>query len=318
MRYKRFLKWFVGVSVSLFTINSLLGFFFYNLAIKRGPKRFLINNADLDVDEDILAEFIHGDWVDWTKKQMFEEVELLSYDKLKLNGYYLKAKEPTKNIVVFAHGYLGEAKDMGFYGQYYYEELGFNLFTPDLRGHGRSKGNYYGFGWHDRLDLIDWINLLIEREGKDVEIVLHGLSMGASAILMASGENLPNQVKVIIADSPYTSVYDMFAYQMKRMYKLPDKPFLPTLSVIMKMKADYYLTEASTKKQVAKSTLPILYVHGKEDTFVPTEMALELSNQTASYYEILTVEKAGHGESYIVEEALYQSKLNEFIFRYIK
>ncbi|HLR59204.1 MAG TPA: alpha/beta fold hydrolase [Pseudogracilibacillus sp.] len=318
MKKKRIIKWLIGIVIVLLTINSLVGVFFYNLVIKRGPKDFLQNNTDLEVEPEILGEFINGDWVMWTKGQRFEEIQMTSFDDLNLKGYYLPAKEKSKKLVVFAHGYLGEAKDMGFFGQYYYEELGFNLFTPDFRGHGESEGDYYGFGWPDRLDIIEWLNLLIEKEGKDVEIVLHGLSMGASALLMASGEELPEQVKFIVADSPYTSVYDMFAYQMKRMYNLPDKPILPTLSLVTKLRADYSLTEASTIKQVKKATLPILYIHGVEDTFVPTHMALKLSDQTASDYEVLTIEGAGHGESYILEKKAYQNKLNEYIERYIE
>lgn len=318
MKKKSIIKWTISIVIITLTLNSLIGVFFYNLVIKRGPKDFLENNEDLEVEPEILGEFLNGDWVTWTNNQTFETLKMDSYDDLELQGYYLPAKEESNKIVVFAHGYLGGAKDMGFYGEYYHEELGFNVFTPDFRGHGESEGDYYGFGWHDRLDIIDWLELLIEKEGEDVEIVLHGLSMGASAILMASGEKLPNQVKLLVADSPYTSVYDMFAYQMKRMYKLPDKPILPTLNLVTKLRADYLLTEASTIEQVKKATKPILYIHGTEDNFVPTHMALKLSDETASDYEVLTIDNARHGESYIVEKEIYQTKLNENIEKYLK
>src|SRR5690606_382844 len=121
------------------------------------------------------------------------------------------------------------------YGQYYYEDLGFNIFYADSRGHGNSEGDYIGFGWHDRLDYVDWIQKIIEEKGKDTEIVLHGLSMGAATVLMTSGEALPENVKAVIADSPYTSVQDLFAYQMKRMYHLPSFPVLHTTSLVTKL-----------------------------------------------------------------------------------
>lgn len=318
MKRKRTIRWVIGIVVITLTLNSLIGMFFYDLVIKRGPKEFLQNNEDLEVEPEILGEFLNGDWVTWTKNQDFETIQMSSYDDLTLSGYYLPASEPSKKMVVFAHGYLGGAKDMGFFGKHYYEELGFNIFTPDFRGHGESEGDYYGFGWHDRLDLIDWLDLLIEKEGKDIEIVMHGLSMGASAVLMASGEKLPEQVKLIVADSPYTSVYDMFAYQMKRMYKLPDKPILPTLSLVTKLRANYSLSEASTINQIKKASKPILFIHGNEDNFVPTHMALKLSDATKSNYEVLTIEGAGHGESYIIEKETYQAKLKENIERYLK
>src|SRR5699024_4771330 len=114
-----------------------------------------------------------------------------------------------------------------------------------------------GFGWHERLDVIDWTDLLIEKLGPDTEIVMHGVSMGAASVLMASGEHMPEQVKAIVADSPYTNVYDLFAYQMKRMYHLPAVPILPTTSAVTKMRAGYSLTEASALDQVKKAEVPI-------------------------------------------------------------
>src|SRR5690625_7813333 len=95
-------------------------------------------------------------------------MEMSYFDGLSLRGYYLEAEKLTNRTVVFAHGYLGHAFDMGLFGEYYYEELGFNMFTPDLRGHGKSGGDYIGFGWHDRLDIIDWINLIIEKQGPEI------------------------------------------------------------------------------------------------------------------------------------------------------
>src|SRR5699024_11963958 len=122
------------------------------LAIERGSKEFLQDNADLEVSADTMDVFLDGDWITWTDEQDFETIEMTSFDGLALKGYYLPAKEPTDKTVVFAHGYLGHALDMGIFAEYYYEELGYNIFTPDLRGHGESEGDYYGFGWHDRID----------------------------------------------------------------------------------------------------------------------------------------------------------------------
>lgn len=318
MKYSKILKSIIVAFILVFVINTIASFYFYNLAIKRGPKDFLQDNSDLEVSAEALDVFLEGDWRDWTNDQSFEQIEMTSFDGLTLQGYYLKAKKPTNKTVVFAHGYLGHAKDMGLYGEYYYEELGYNIFTPDLRGHGLSEGDYYGFGWHDRLDLIDWINLLRERESTNVDIVLHGLSMGAATVLMASGEELPENVKAIIADSPYTSVYDMFAYQMKRMFHLPDKPILPSTSLVTKLRADYSLTEASALNQVKKAEVPILYIHGDADTFVPTEMTYELYDNTKSEHEMVTFNGAGHGEAFVLEKEKYKQVIESFLSKYFK
>lgn len=313
MRSKRMMITVLSVLTIAFLLNIGIGIYFYKLVIERGPKDFLQGNEDLEVSEETLEHFLEGDWITWTNEQPFETLQMISFDGIELQGYYLAASEPTDKTVVFAHGYLGHAFDMGLFGEYYYERLGYNLFTPDLRGHGKSGGDYIGFGWHDRLDLLDWIHLLIEQNGADSEIVLHGLSMGAAAVLMTSGEDLPEQVKGVVADSPYTSVYDLFAYQLKRMYHLPDKLFLPMTSLVTKQRANYSLTEASALEQVQKATVPILYIHGDGDTFVPTNMTERLYEMTAGAKELVTFPGANHGEAVVMHRDLFFETVANFV-----
>lgn len=320
MKRKKRKKWLIIGSIIfslLLILNIIASFFFYNLAIERNVKDFLQGNDDLVVSEEAMDEFLKGDWRDWTKDQKFAGMEITSFDELKLQGYLLEAKEPTNKVVITAHGYLGGAFDMGLYGKHYYEDLGYHFFTADARGHGESEGDYIGFGWHDRLDYIQWIDEIINRLGPDVEIVLHGLSMGAATVLMASGEELPPQVKAIVADSPYTSVKDLFSYQLNRMFYLPSFPVIPTLSVVTQAKAGYSLTEASALNQVKKTDIPILYMHGEEDTFVPTTLAKDLYEETNSEADIMFFPNANHGEGYVIEKELYLEKLHAFLDLYI-
>nr|WP_245301580.1 alpha/beta hydrolase [Virgibacillus natechei] len=287
------------------------------MAIERNVKDFLVGNADLDVSAEAMDVFTEGDWRQWYQDENFEQMEMTSYDGLELKGYFLEAKEPTDKTVVLAHGYLGHAGDMGLYGQYYYEELGYNVFTADLRGHGESGGDYIGFGWHDRMDYTDWIDQIIEKEGPESQIVLHGVSMGAATVLMASGEVLPDNVQAIVADSPYTSVYELFEYQLNRMFHLPAFPVLPSTSLVTNMQAGYTLKEASTLEQVKKADVPILYVHGDADTFVPTVMSQELYDKTKSEAEMITFEGANHGEAFVIQEERYINELNQFLQKYM-
>lgn len=313
MKKKSVLLTIAIIVIGCILIDIIASFYFYHLAIERGPKDFLQGNQDLEVSAETLEEFLDGDWITWTKQQPFEKVAMTAFDGITLYGYYLPAKKSTNKTVVFAHGYLGHAMDMGLFGEYYYEQLGYNIFMPDLRGHGQSEGDYIGFGWHDRLDIIDWLQLLIEKNGADTELVMHGLSMGAATVIMASGEKLPEQVKAIIADSPYTSVYDLFAYQMKRMYHLPDKPILPTTSVVTKYKADYSLREASALQQVEQATVPILYIHGERDTFVPTYMTEQLYERTKSESELVLFRDANHGEAIVLHRGDYLREITTFL-----
>jgi uncharacterized protein len=316
-RKKRWIKIGIICFSLLLIVDIIAGFYFYNLAIERNKKEFLQGNKDLEVSAEAMEVFTKGDWKDWVREQDFEEWELTSFDGLKLKGYFLEAKQPTNKVVVFAHGYLGRASDMGIFGQYYVEELGYNMFTADLRGHGDSEGDYIGFGWHDRLDYVDWIEMIVDKLGPDTEIVLHGVSMGAATVLMVSGEELPDNVKAIVADSPYTSVYELFDYQLDRMFHLPAFPILPTTSFVTKLRADYSFKEASALSQVKKAKVPILYIHGNDDTFVPTEMSFQLYDNTPSEKEMITFDDSMHGEAIVMHRDEYLNKLTEFLGKYV-
>ncbi|WP_449355799.1 alpha/beta hydrolase [Virgibacillus natechei] len=318
VKKKRWMKIGIGLLSVVLIIDIIASFYFYNLAIERNVKDFLVGNSDLDVSAEAMDVFTEGDWREWNQNQEFEQIEMTSYDGLKLQGYFLEAEEPTDKTVVLAHGYLGGASDMGLYGQYYYEELGYNVFTADLRGHGDSEGDYIGFGWHDRLDYADWVDLIIEKQSPDTEIVLHGVSMGAATVLMASGEDLPENVKAIVADSPYSSVYDLFDYQLDRMFHLPAFPVLPSTSLVTNMRAGYSLTEASALDQVQKTDIPILYIHGNADTFVPTAMATELYENTSSEADLITFDDASHGEAFVTQKDRYVEEMEAFLEKYME
>lgn len=316
---KNWKKVLLIVGIAFISIQVIGGIFFYNLAIKSAPKEFLQNNADLEVADETMDLYVNGDWINWVHDQNFEELMLESRDGLKLSGYFLPAAKPTDKLVILTHGYLGNAKQMGLFGIFYYQELGYNIFMPDARGHGKSEGDYYGFGWPDRLDLIDWTNVLVEKLGSDTEVIYHGLSMGAATVLMASGEaDLPSQVKAIVADSPYGSVYQLFAYQMKRMFHLPAFPLLDSTSLVTKARAGYLFREASALKEVQLTNVPILYIHGKADTFVPVKNAIELYDNTSSSTELFLVDGANHGESYAKEPEAYKEKVQKFLQQTLK
>ena len=159
---------------------------------------------------------------------------------------------------------------------------------------------------------------MLEKQGSASEIVLHGISMGAATVLMTSGEPLPSNVKAIVADSAYTSVHDLFEYQLERMYHLPDFPVLPSTSLVTKMQAGYSFEEASALEQVKRTDIPILYIHGNSDTFVPTAMSEKLVENTKSEAEIITFDGANHGEAFVIEQKRYVDKLTDFLNQYVK
>lgn len=286
--------------------------YFYNLAISTHKKPFLTDNDDL-VD-------LGDQWKEdeaWFDAQPWEELTQISYDELKLKAYFLKAQKPTKRYAVLCHGYTSCARWTAGMGRLFRDKLGYNILMPDDRGHGSSEGGYIGFGWHDRLDIIGWIKQMIEREGNDIEFVLHGISMGGATVCMVSGEELPSQVKAIISDCGYTTVKEEVSYQIRRLYKLPVFPLVQITSLICRLRAGYSFEEASAVAQVAKAKVPILFIHGGEDSFVPSYMLHELYRACASPKDIFLVPTAGHGAAFNEDPAEYEQKIREFTEKHI-
>ena len=206
---------------------------------------------------------------------------------------------------------------MGAFAKMYHEVFGYNVLMPDDRGHGESEGKYIGFGWLDRLDYVKWIHYVLQRVGQDARIVLHGVSMGGATVLMTSGEQLPEQVKCIVADCAYTSVKDILTYQAKRMYRVPVFLLLGPVSLVSKLRAGYFFGEASALQQVKKNSRTVLFLHGAEDTFVPVAMIHPLHEASAGYKEKVIVPNAGHGLAYSADVAGYRKIIGEFLQKFI-
>ncbi len=250
----------------------------------------------------------------WIKEQPLELVATQAHDGLTLRAHYLPPLVPSDRVVILVHGYGGVGTDLAGFA-YLYHQAGFHVLMPDNRGHGKSDGNYIGFGWHDRQDCLRWIDYLVGRVGTDSSIFLHGVSMGGATVLMTSGETLPAQVKGIISDCAYTSVNAVLAYQMKRMYRLPHFPFLAMTSLLTKLKAGYFFSEASALKQVKKAAVPILFIHGDADTFVPTSMVYELYDACQTKKELVVIPNAAHAMAYFEAPDRYDEVVEAFVRR---
>ena len=251
-------------------------------------------------------------WGNTVKRQT---VTLSSGDGLTLSGEYALNPEPSHLWLIAVHGYRGNHSHMftiaSFYGQ-----RGYNVLLPDLRGCGASEGDYIGMGWPDRLDMLKWIDWIL-RQDADAQIVLHGISMGGATVLMTSGETLPPQVRAIVEDCGYTSVWDIFKDEMAYLFHLPAFPILPTASLFSSLRAGYSFSEASSLEQVKKASVPILFIHGKKDNFVHTDMVYTLFDACPCEKELLVVKGAGHGSSYTMDPELYFGTVFSFLSPYI-
>jgi len=306
MSLKKKLSLFILSILVLFMVGGLfVGNFFYTLAIDRYGDKSMVTSADHNQSESLESQS------DWFNSVGYQTLSKQSREGFNLNGYFISNNSHRYAIVV--HGYTSQARSMSSYARPFYED-GFNVLLPDLRGHGSSEGHYIGMGWNERFEVIDWANKIIEKDPQ-AEIILFGVSMGAATVLNASGEVLPPNIKAIVADCGYTSVYDIFSYQLNQLFGLPSFPVMHFSDVVTRLRAGYSIFEASPLNQVRNASVPIFLIHGTEDTFVPYEMVYQLYEAIPSEKEKLIVDGAGHSESAIHYPNYFERVLN-FVNRF--
>lgn len=310
------LKIAIGVLVLLLAVLIFAGNYLVDFAIVRkenakdvAPESTVTAENQEIIDSNIKE--IQEQTDQWLQMVRQEDAELVSEDGLKLKGDVFWTDSGSHKWLIAVHGYTGKRQDMqnvaGFYGL-----QGYNVLTPDMRAHGESQGTYIGMGWLDRQDILKWIQYVIDLDDQ-AEIVLHGISMGGATVMMASGEKLPQQVKGIVEDCGYTSVWDIFSDELSYLFHLPDFPILYAADGIAWLRAGYEFKSASALEQVAKSQVPILFIHGSEDNFVHTDMVYELFDACQAPKDLLVIQGAGHGDAYKMDPELYFHTVFSFI-----
>lgn len=266
------------------------------------------NEAEIIIEENKQKEKELAE--EWSGTIENKKVEVKSKDDITLRGTEYITNEQSDKWAIVLHGYHSSPDAVISVGMHF-SEKGYNVLIPSMRASNESDGEYIGMGWLDKDDLKCWINLIIE-QNENAEIVLHGSSMGAATVLMASGD-VPSNVKAIIEDSGYTSVWDIFASEAKARFNLPTFPVLNMFEIVANYRAKYDIKEASSLEQVKNSKTPILFIHGDSDDFVPEYMCEELYEVANCEKEKLIIHGAGHTESKYKEPETYYNKIFDFI-----
>lgn len=327
---KRILAVILTIIIIIWIATILIGGYFVRYALYRdgaGGNREIKNEQvkieNQDSDKAIIDKNKKEEKTEvkkWSEETPQEKLEIKAKDDITLRAtaYYNKTEnQENHNWVIVAHGYRSKPSWVASIGMHFYKEKGYNVLIPSMRATEESEGKYIGMGWLDKDDIIGWINKIIEKD-KNAKIILHGSSMGAATVLMASGEHLPSNVKAIIADSSYTSAWDIFKSELKARFNLPSFPLMQMFRLIAIIQAKYDIKEASVIDQVKKSNTPTLLIHGDADDFVPVTMEPEIYNAIPVEKDQLIIHGAGHTKSRYREPETYYKKVYEFIDKYQK
>lgn len=289
--------------------------YFYRRTMKRNKVKVERTVKMAGTDWSRYMELI-GERKAYMMAQPHEDVYVTSFDGLKLHGTYFPGKEP-KTVICF-HGYTSEGlKDYIGLSDYYMKN-GFGMLLVDERAHGKSEGEYIGFGCLDRWDARTWIDWVIEHTSKEEQILLHGISMGGATVLMTSSLKLPSQVRGVVSDCGFTSPKEVFSHVLNSMYHLPAFPLIQISDFVNKRKAGYGLDECNAAREVRNAQVPILLIHGDGDHFVPCRMCEEIYRNCAPGTKKLIVKGASHAECYYKDMEAYENALDDFIRGVIK
>lgn len=304
------------VAVFVVIFYGIAAFLVYSILNRNSRHRESKNNLSKDPEELSLGARLLGGTDQWKKE--FEEKSRvwtqISKDGLTLKGRFIQNE--SHNYVIVCHGYTGRYTKILGRAEHFYRN-NFSVLTPDARAHGESQGKYRGMGWLEVDDMIGWIEKIIEHDS-DANIVLFGQSMGAATVINTAGEELPQNVKAVVEDCSYTSVWDEFAEQIGVRYHLPAFPTMHIANRLCKRKAGYSFKEASPLKQISKCKLPILIIHGDADNFVPCKFAYALYEKANEPKELLIIEGAGHCMSVVKDEKKYWNTVDDFIKKYMQ
>lgn len=254
--------------------------------------------------------------VAWTKEMRempYEEVSIVSFDGLTLRGRYYEYEKGASLEILF-HGYRGHIERDLCGGVQRCFALGRNSLIVDHRASGRSDGNVISFGINERKDCLRWINFAIEKFGDDIKIMLGGVSMGAATVLMAaSSPELPKNVVCVLGDCGYSSAKEIIKKVTQQDIKLSANFFYPFIKAGARIFGRFKLEETSPEEAVKNCKIPVLFIHGDTDAFVPYEMSVKNYEACGSAQKrLVTIEGAGHGLAFPKDQEGYIAAIRSF------
>ncbi len=291
----------------------LLTSFICFMKVFYSPKRKPIGPDEYEIPEGDIYEVFREEMMGWMKSvrsMPHEPVSITSHDGLTLHGNYYEYT-PGAPMEILFHGYRGNAdRDLcGAVERCF--SLGRNALIVNQRASGPSDGHVISFGINERRDCHAWIDFAIRKFGPDVKIMITGISMGAATVMMAAGDPLPKNVVGVLADCGYTSAEEIIKKVVREMH-LPVAPLYPFIKLGARIFGGFDLEENSPLRSMERCHLPIIFVHGDTDDFVPYDMSVKLHAACVSDKKaLITVKGAGHGLAFPVDKEGYVSRLME-------
>lgn len=257
---------------------------------------------------------LYKEGISWLENSQAEKAVLPYGKNKKAKGLVIKNTD-RKKWIICAHCFCGDPGDESIYAKHYYEK-GFGVVIPYMSGHGEDESKYSSMGYYDR-EILKAFVLYITENYPDCEIFLHGMSMGASAVMLLAGEKLPDSVKCAVCDSGYDTCLNEFKFLLKNYYHLPVFPFLYLAGIASRLHGNFDFKKSEPAKALENAGIPVLFIHCENDNFVPYEMFLREYKSCKSPVEAYTVKCPLHGGGVVFSPSEYFQITDDFIKKHI-
>lgn len=239
-------------------------------------------------------------------------VETVAHDGVPLVGHWYPCEKTPERIIIAMHGWRSSwSWDFGIIADFWHENNCSVLFA-EQRGQSSSGGEHMSFGLLERHDCAAWANWVADNISDELPVYLAGVSMGATTVLMASELELPENVRGIAADSGFTSPNAIWKHVSEKNLHIPYALYQADAHRLCQQRIHMRADAASTTEALTHCKVPVLFIHGTADHFVPVEMTYENYEACASKKRLLIVPSAEHCMSYLVEKENYERTVTQF------
>lgn len=239
-----------------------------------------------------------------------EEIALKSDYGYDIKGIFIPNSNSNKCIIL-CHGITVNINYSVKYIKPFYNR-GFSIFMYDHRNHGLSGGDYTSMGYFEKFDLKTCANYIFNKLGDDISLGVLGESMGAATVLQYCA--IDKRIDFCIEDCGYSDVFDLFKHRLKEDYKINFIPLLYIADILMKFKYSWNFKSASPITFIKDIDIPILFIHGDKDDYVPTYMVYDLFNsKTTGIRDIYIAKDAKHADALISDPNKYDAVIGSFL-----
>lgn len=317
-RGRKLVAWSIATTVTLL-LTALVGSSFYMLDFALSP---LQRSDDAAIERlSRHAPDAVVSWVDSVRSASALRDTTVEIGGVAAHAWYLRADSATHHVALLVHGYKDTGLSMLHIAYLYHHDMGMNVLLPDLPAHGHTPGDHIDMGWAaDCKHVLRWIEVaddMFRGVAAQSNMVLHGISMGASTVMNVAGSIPPACVRCVVEDCGYTSAWDEFSAQLGQQFGLPEFPLMYTTSALCRLRYGWAFGEANSLEQVAHSSLPMLFIHGDNDDFVPTAMVHELYEAKPQPKQLWLAPGSIHARAYSDHPAEYTRLVRDFVAQWM-